>query len=157
MTHTHITHSEPLHTALINCHPVRFFHAPNAVTALPWHVLADLTAATGMPAYAQSVFLTMTRKGPFQDDIRTIMTGLGSILIGPHWIAQGTIGALIQAGFVSSDFEEAYYQALVAACAELHKDLPASKRWESLIAMGRHHLGSDDPLRAASNGQGDAK
>lgn len=135
---------QPLYIGQVNGRPVRFYRAPNGVIALPWHSMTDLVSATGMPSEAQIVFLDMTSTGQWQDDVRTVQTDTGPLLIAPHWMAQGAIGAFEQNGMAPAGFDEAYSLALTEACCVLQDGMTPEEKITNIIKMGRHHLGRED-------------
>lgn len=137
---------EPIYTGQVNGRAVRFFRAPNGVVTLPWHSCADLVSAAALPEDGQEVFLNMTATGPWQDDVRNIETSAGRVLIAPHFVAQGAIGAFRQFGFVRDDFEDAYCMALSGACQVLQKGMTPKERFQHIIMMGRHVLGREDDV-----------
>ncbi|MBV1837173.1 hypothetical protein [Acetobacter estunensis] len=137
---------EPLYTGQVNGRAIRFFRAPNGVLAFPWHACADLVSAAALPEDAQEVFLSMTASGQFQDDVRTIQTSAGAVLIAPHFVAQGAIRAFQRLGLVRQDFEDAYCMALTGACDVLHEGMTPEERFQNLISMGRYHLGREDDV-----------
>ncbi|NVN09740.1 hypothetical protein [Nguyenibacter vanlangensis] len=148
----------PIYTGQLRGHAIRFFAAPNGVVALPWHSCADLASAAGLPADAQDVFLQMTRSGSFQDSVRMVRTDAGEVLIAPHFVAQGTIGAFKQCGFLPADdaFENEFYRAGIGAAKVLQAGMSPEERFANIIALGRQHLGADDPIYASTRGEGSA-
>ncbi|GAN55461.1 hypothetical protein [Tanticharoenia sakaeratensis] len=136
----------PIYTGQVNGRAVRFFRAPNGVVALPWHSVADLVSAAGLPLDAQRVFIDATRSGPFQDAVRTVNTDAGKCLIAPHFVAQGTIGAFKKTGFLpdNDEFDTAFCLAGCEAANVLHEGLSPAERMRAVIQMGRNHLGLED-------------
>ncbi len=136
----------PIYIGQLRGRAIRFFTAPNGVVALPWHSCADLVSAAGLPADAQATFLRMTRSGPFQDSIRMVSTDAGEALIAPHFVAQGTIGAFRQCGFLPDDgaFENEFYRAGIGATKVLQMGMSPEERFRNLIQMGRQSLGQED-------------
>jgi len=139
---------DPIHVGQVRGVAVRFFKAPNDAVALPWHAFSDLLSAAGLSRHDRRTFLSMVQSGPFQDDVRTVKTSAGPVMIAPHFVFQGTIGALKQVGLMpkDDDFESEFCMAGVSACEVLHAGLSPGERFERIITMGRRHLGREDEV-----------
>ncbi len=131
----------PLWTAAVNGRSVRYFRSPLTGPDFPWHAFLDLIAAMGQSDDLQEHFLRMVRNGPFRQDTRVVGTTDGPVIIGPHYMAQGLIGALDELGKAPSDFERAYCQGLSDAIDALTGDLSPIARFNMTMAMARRHLG----------------
>ncbi len=125
---------------------VRFFRAPNDVVALPWHACADLTAAAALPDDLRTVFLNMTKSGQWQDSVRTVATDAGDVLIAPHFVAQGAMGAFQQHGLTDESFEDDWCITAAEAACKMQEGMSAEEKLKNIIMMGRQHLGREDDL-----------
>lgn len=131
---------QPIHTGTLNGKPLRFFKAPLPGPHLLWHAPDDLHACLRLPDDLRADF---RRKlvGEYADDVRTVATGDGIVTIGPHWMAQGLIGAMIEVGIAKTDLEIAYAQEATAAWNVLTGDLPPEVAVHMMIAAYRNTNG----------------
>jgi hypothetical protein len=84
----------PIHIGTVNGSSVRFFKSPFDRPEMPWHAFYDLTAAVRYDmqlarSFAESV------QSDWPNTLQTVATNSGIVLIGPHYMAQGTVGAAI--------------------------------------------------------------
>ena len=83
--------SEPgalIHTADVAGSPVRFFRSPLPGDDLPWHALEDLWTAAGLPQAVRRESMVGLQQ-EWKDDVRAVCLDGVSLVIAPHWIAQG--------------------------------------------------------------------
>lgn len=131
----------PVHTGAVNGHSVRFFKTPldDGRPDLPWHAVDDLMKACGLTRPAERThFLRMAQKD-WGDCIRTVATASGPVTVGPHYMAQGLVGAMIHVRRVKKRAEMDYTKAAASALEALTGDLgdeasigyaiAASHRW----------------------------
>jgi hypothetical protein len=105
---------QPIHTATIGGHPLRFFRTPNddGKPDMPWHSIDDLHRCLGLNRELRKLFLSKLRKW---GSIRTVATADGIVTIAPHYMAQGCINAMVEKGIVPPDVRDAYdYEGSVA-------------------------------------------
>jgi hypothetical protein len=134
----------PIHTATLGKSSLRFFKSPSSRPELPWHVHDDLVACLGLPRHMRRQFQHMLANGPFKDDIRAVATGAGIVTIAPHYVAQGLIGAAIDAGGITSEFELEYAKAAVAAMKVLAGDLPPFASYGFFLEAAKNTLKGGD-------------
>ena len=130
----------PIASPLINGVPVRFFRAPLNVPHLPWHALDDLYRAMKFPRDLRKRMLEHSR-GFAGGDFKTVATSDGPVVIGSHPMAQGLIGAAIEAHGVLADFERLYAKGAVEAMKSLTGDLSPMDSFHFTIAAARNTLG----------------
>jgi hypothetical protein len=119
----------PLHLAVINGKPLRFFRTPNndGRPDLPWHCTEDLMAVLGTTRDFRRYWARQCRSGRFKADFRTVATADGLVTVAPHYVAQGTISAAAQM-LGSTD---AVYRAYSVAGADACKKLTAGLGFEN--------------------------
>ncbi|MGA2493331.1 MAG: hypothetical protein ABSF67_10315 [Roseiarcus sp.] len=132
----------PLHTAPLGVATLRFFRPPSAMPDVPWHAYDDLLRCIDLPRAAHRQFHQMLTSGPFKGDVRTVATSDGIVTIAPHFIAQGLIGAAIEAWGARPELEMEYTKALVAAMKQLTGDLPPFASFEFVLAAARNASGA---------------
>lgn len=88
--------AHPIHTGTVNGSPVRFFRGPDARPDMPWHALGDLTRALELPRALRRHLLQMTQRA-WAGTLRTVATAEGVTILAPHFVAQGLIGAAVEA------------------------------------------------------------
>ncbi len=93
--------------------PVRFFKSPEAGPHLPWHAVDDLYKAMQFPRDLRRMMLR-NAQGFAGGDFKTVATSTGLTVIGSHPMAQGLIGAAIEAHGTDPSFEIAYARSAVA-------------------------------------------
>lgn len=84
----------PVHVGTINGHLVRFFKATSGRPEMPWHVFEDLAKAVGFEPDLRRQFLQVTQ-AEYKGEMQTLATSGGLVVIAPHYVAQGTVGAAI--------------------------------------------------------------
>ena len=129
----------PLHVGTINSHPVRFFEAPLPVPQIPWHAVEDIQKAANLPRDLRRRMLRKTQEA-WPGELRTVATADGLVTIGPHYVAQGFIGAAIEAGGASASLEMEYAKASAAAMTALGAGLPPQARFELAMTAARNTL-----------------
>lgn len=127
----------PLHTGVINGHPVRFFKKPTGAPDLPWHAVDDLYRALGLNREIRRDLLRTTQ-GSWSTELRTIATADGVVTIAPHPVAQGLIGAMIETGRAPAALEADYIAAGAAALKAMAGDLPPIASFEFALAAFRN-------------------
>ena len=127
----------PLYTAEINGHRLRFFKNPDGTQDMPWHAFYDLLMITNHSNREAKQMLAATRGGPFKAKVRTIATSEGPVVIAPHWAAQGMIGAMLEIGRITPDIEAAYIKAGAHVIGLMVAHLPPVLRAETAISMAR--------------------
>jgi hypothetical protein len=132
----------PIHTAPLGAATLRFFKSPSTVPDLPWHVYDDLLRCTDLPRAARRQFLQMLTSGPFKGDVRTVASSDGIVTIAPHFVAQGLIGAAIEAWGARPELEMEYAKAAVAAMKQLTGDLPPFASYEFVLAAMKNAAGA---------------
>ena len=100
--------ASPAYTGTVNDKPLRFFKAPLQGAQLPWHAAADLHHCLSLPRDLRRHFRQSLRSSEWKDDVRTIATHDGIVTIAPHFMAQGLIGAMQEAGRADARTEILY-------------------------------------------------
>jgi hypothetical protein len=88
---------EPVHVGTVGGRPLRFFRSPLADGRpdMPWHSVDDLHRCLGMNRAMRKFFLAKLREGKQAQAHHTIATAEGIAVVAPHFMAQGTLDALI--------------------------------------------------------------
>lgn len=90
---------QPIHTATIGEHQLRFFRRPinDGKPDLPWHAVEDLHRCLGLNRDLRKHFLHRLRawKEP-----RTVATADGIVTVAPLYMPQGCIDAMVEEGMV---------------------------------------------------------
>ena len=144
---------EPIHTAIINDKPLRFFKSPHDRPDLPWHVPADLAKCFGLAeGLATAILHDMKTGDRWKDDVRIVATAEGLITIASHSVAQGFLGAMEEVGQISKGAFEAYAQAGLPAMDKL--DLPpcGSPEFWRWMKVAVHRSEPDDRSIALNPG-----
>lgn len=89
--------ASPIHTGTINRTAVRFFPGPGEEPDLPWHAHEELLAALALPRTLRRVLKAGVLKH-WRDHCRTVEVEEEPVLLAPHFVAQGLIGAAQEAG-----------------------------------------------------------
>lgn len=106
----------PIHVEAIGIHNVRFFRSPLTGPRQPWHSVDDLHAAMAMPRDLRRTFKKkLSANREWKKSIVTVDTEKGKTTIAPHWMAQGLIGSMTEAGVCPVGFERSYALGMVAA------------------------------------------
>lgn len=130
----------PVAAPAIDGRPVRFFRSPEIGPHLVWHAVDDLYRAMQFPRDLRRKILRHAQSFP-GGDFKTVATADGPVVIGSHPMAQGLIGAAIQAHGVDPGFEHAYAQAAAAAMEATLGDLGPEARVHLLVEAARNTLG----------------
>jgi hypothetical protein len=139
---------KPLHVATIGGHPLRFFCTPidDGRPDLPWHAVDDLHRCLGLNRAARKLFLSKLRT--FWKEPRTVATADGLVTVAPHFMAQGTIDAVVEEGMAPAGVRAEY-------------DLAGSEALKKLIPPPSESGMDADAwlswLKAATNRWNDAK
>ena len=148
---THIT--TPLHVATVNGKPLRFFRSPHDRPDLPWHVPADLATCFALEdGPAGAILCDMATNSRWKDDVRTVGTVEGLMMIASHSVAQGFLGAMEEVGQIPNGAFETYARAGLPAMDKL--DLPpfGSKEFWQWMKIAAHRGKPDDRAIALSPG-----
>jgi hypothetical protein len=149
----------PLHVAEIDGKRLRFFKTPlkDGKPDFPWHSVADLFTAMGLPPHDVQAFLEMRPPPPFPQR-ETVATAEGPVVIAPHYQAQSFIDALIDYGKAPKSFAKDYLNASIAVMAILARALglrPEEKPFWGMAAMTRW---AEEPSPSSdSNNDNDAQ
>ncbi len=120
--------------------PVRFFKSPEAGPHLPWHAVDDLYRAMRFPRDLRRRML-QNAQGFAGGDFKTVATVDGPVVIGSHPMAQGLIGAAIEANGTDPGFEMLYAKAAASAMQAQVGDLGPEARLRLLLDAARNTLG----------------
>jgi hypothetical protein len=114
---------EPLHIASIGGHSLRFFRSPldDGRPDFPWHAIDDLHRALGLDRRARRFFLAKLRSA--HGELRTVATADGLVTVAPHFMAQGTVDAMVDEGMAPASARSEYDRAGAAAMKKLARDL----------------------------------
>jgi hypothetical protein len=107
---------QPLHTATIRGHQLRFFHTPNndGRPDLPWHCSDDLYRCMGLTRKERRY---LQRRFTNRNVFKTVATTGGLVTIAPHCVAQGATSAWNEIG--GTDIENEYALESALACKRL--------------------------------------
>lgn len=130
----------PAYMGTLNDKPLRFFKSPLPGPHLPWHAPEDLHRCLDLPRDLRRDFQRKLHSSEWKGDIRTVATADGIVMIAPHFMAQGLIGAMHDAGRAD-------------AKAEFRYASEARKAWD-LIYPGRDFGEAVSLLVAAFHNQG---
>ena len=128
--------STPVHVGRIGDADVRFFRGPSGSPEMPWHSVEDLYQALNLPGSLRRQMLRMTQ-AHWGKELRTVATADGPVVIGPHFVAQGLIGAAVEAMGGKPSLEIEYAKAGAEALKRLAGDRPAMATVEFAIAAYR--------------------
>jgi hypothetical protein len=141
----------PLHVAQVGESRLRFFRTPleDGRPDFPWHAVDDLHLCLGLNRELRKIFLRKLRSG--QQLVRTVPTAEGLVTIAPHYMAQGMIGAVIEAGIapdsIRASYDAAGGEALKKLCSHLQFPSDAWFGWMK-AALNRHEEQQFDKRRA---------
>jgi hypothetical protein len=127
---------KPLTVATIGKHPLRFFRPPNDVADFPWHAIDDLHRCLGLNRQQRRVFLCKLQT----KNIQTVATPDGIVSIAPHYMAQGTIDAMVEEGMAPARIRAEYDDAGAEALRKLipaHLTFP-SDAWMAWMKAAWH-------------------
>jgi hypothetical protein len=110
---------EPLHVAVIGGHPVRFFRTPlnDGRPDMPWHCVEDLHRCLGLNRDQRRIFLRELKNSKWPT--KTIPAADGILTIAPHFIAQGVVDSMTDAGMAPKSVRDEYDQAGAEALQKL--------------------------------------
>ncbi|KXJ55844.1 MAG: hypothetical protein AXW12_09535 [Thalassospira sp. Nap_22] len=110
---------EPIFIGTVNGKPVRFFKTPltDGKPDFPWHSVDDLQKAAGFDRQTRRHFLRSMQ----QKDRKSIATPDGIVVVAPHYMAQGLVGAAIELGVSPGAADNEYHRAVVDAFKEIEK------------------------------------
>lgn len=131
---------KPIASPLINGTLVRFFKAPLPELHIPWHSVDDLHRALHLPRHLSKQLLENSRAFP-RGEFQTIATADGPVVIGSHPMAQGMLGAAIEAGGAPERLGTAYAMAAAEAMKALVGDVPVEARIAMSLTAARNTLG----------------
>src|SRR5262249_3089323 len=96
----------PLHIATVGGHPLRFFKTPldGGRPDFPWHAVDDVQRCLGLNRQGRKIFLHKLRSSEWSRMVRTVATADGVITVAPHFIAQGTIDAMVEPARMTGRF-----------------------------------------------------
>lgn len=132
----------PIATPEIAGTAVRFFKSPEVGPHLPWHAVDDLYKAMRFPRDLRRRMLQHAQ-GFAGGDFKTIATVEGPVVIASHPMAQGLIGAAVEAHGIDHGFEMAYAKAAAAAMEAQLGDLGPEARFRLLLDAARNTLNPD--------------
>lgn len=135
----------PIWTGRICGRPIRFFAAPNNSIAVPWHACADLAGVFGFTRQGLEAYLHDLRTGAYQDDVRTVQTEDGPVLIGPHFMAQGLIDALTgEDTFKANRIHDRYSREAITASRTQQVGMTPQERIEFLFTLIRNQTDAEE-------------
>ena len=114
----------PVHTGTVNGLPIRFFETPldDGRPDYPWHSVDDLMTALQMGDVIREYFLRHLRTVS-NATVKSIATNSGIIQVSPHYMAQGTIDAMLQIRFAQPQSRREYDIAGAKALSALTEHL----------------------------------
>jgi hypothetical protein len=119
----------PIYAGLINGRSVRFFRSPNERPEMPWHVFDDLMQALELPRHFRRNYLQRVQRD-FKHGLQSIATPEGILIIAPHWMAQGLVGASIDVGKHTESLREEYGEECGKALITLTQHMPGQVQFE---------------------------
>lgn len=134
--------TSPLHVGVVNGRDVRFFKGPSNGPEMPWHSVEDLYQALGLPRSLRRELLRKTQEH-WGKELRTVATANGPVVVAPHFVAQGLIGAAVVAMGGKPSLEIEYAKAGGEALKKLAGDLPMMAAVEFAVAAYRNTNGVD--------------
>ena len=134
--------TSPLHVGIINARDVRFFKGPSNGPEMPWHAVEDLYQALGLPRSLRRELLRKTQ-AHWGMELRSVATADGPVVVAPHYVAQGLIGAAVEAMGAPPHVEKDYARAGVGALNALTGDLGPKAAIEFVVAAYRNTNGVD--------------
>lgn len=137
--------ADPVHVATMNGHPVRFFASPLEGPDLPWHAMADLHAALGLPQAVRDDLAARTHRR-WRDHVRAADTEAERVTIAPHFMAQGLAEAFAEFAPPGVDLVREYAAAATAAVDAMLAGLTPKERLRYVLqAAGRNVAGAGVP------------
>jgi hypothetical protein len=125
---------EPLHVAAVGQHSLRFFASPlnDGRPDLPWHAVDDLHQCLRLDRRQRRIFLAKLRKWK---QPHTVATATGIVTLAPHFMAQGTVDAWVEDGYVPASVRDEYDHASSEALEKLMLGLTfPSEQWPAWLA-----------------------
>jgi hypothetical protein len=115
---------------------------------MPWHAVDDLHRCLGMNRSMRKFFLARLREGKQAGAHHTIATADGIAVIAPHFMAQGTIDALVEdRGIASAAVGNEYYRAGSEALKKLIPptlEFGTDDAWLAWVAAATNRWGPRD-------------
>jgi hypothetical protein len=111
--------SEPIHVAIINGKPLRFFRSPVKDPDMPWVAVDDLPKCFDLSRLARMVLETIRREPKWADVRHCVSTADGVVTIASHYAAKGFFGAAEQQGELPKSALKAYIEAGAPAIKKL--------------------------------------
>ena len=130
----------PLHTGTVGGCPVRFFRGPSGRPEPSWHAIEDCIRPLGLSRSLRRELLRMTQRH-WGAELRTVATADGPVVVAPHYVAQGLLGAAVEAMGAKASVETEYALAGAEALRKLGGDLPPMARVELALAAFRNSTG----------------
>lgn len=112
---------KPLSTAAVGLANLRYFRPPLSGERMVWHSWQDMQQCLSLPRDLRREFLSKLRK-EWGGDTRAVMTESGPTTLAPHWMAQGLISAMTEAGFARPEIEHAYVAGMMQATNVYHNE-----------------------------------
>ena len=109
----------PIHTEGVGLANIRYFAPPSGGREFPWPSLDDVFAAMALNRSLRKAFRHSLPGSEWVKSTQTVATPDGSTLICEHYIAQGSIDAMIEVGRCSKDLYWAYGKGGAAALGKL--------------------------------------
>lgn len=123
----------PIHTHMVNGHPVRFFRSPYQGPDFPWHALEDLMIASGAARSLRRQYLSMVRRD-WAKDLKTVRVAEGEITIAPHFMAQGWIDSLLDQSLVMARVRKDYANGSLSAANVLTAGMTERESLDYVLA-----------------------
>jgi hypothetical protein len=141
---THI--STPIHIATVNGKPLRFFRSPMEGPDFPWFAFNNLMLCFAVTAEVKNVVMSKFVASEWRGHSRLVVDDAGEeIIICPHFMARGLLGAMEQNDFVRKGALETYLQAWTDALKQLTADLPiGSPEWLAWMKQAVSRGGDDN-------------
>jgi len=118
---------KPLYIGQVGGQPLRFFKTPldDGRPDLAWHCVDDLQRCLGLNRHGGKIFLNMLRSHKeYRVIVQTVATADGIITLAPHFMAQGTIEAMIEASEALEAVRTEYDHAGVEAMRKIAIPFP---------------------------------
>jgi hypothetical protein len=130
---------EPIHVATLAGQPLRFFRTPldDGRPDLPWHCVDDLHQCLGIDRAARRVLLSKMR---VTESMQTVATPDGIVTVAPHYMALGSIDAMINMGRAPASLRAEYALAGTEACQKIAPPGFPNDPWRAWMkaAWNRH-------------------
>ena len=141
---------EPLHVATVGGQPLRFFKSPlnDGRPDLPWHAVDDLHRCLGLNRDARRFFLRRLRQW---GEPKTVATADGVVTVAPHFMAQGTVDAMVEEGVAPASVRTEYDRAGADAIRKLMHRVPlefGSNAWFGWMRDAMNRWEGASPERA---------